>query len=134
MKKKISRIFAILLICMFTCGFFSNTALAASIPYKNIHTTSGTTSATINTKSFSGYSNKSIKEFSVQTQNYSSSSIITVYVYYQDKLLNTCILHGNTSINNIHCLYDPSYPAGTYTIRIFVTGDDLDGWTGIWLF
>jgi len=134
MKKKLSKLFAVLFACMLMSATFCNTAFAVSLPYKNIHTTSGNTTATIDTRTFSGYSNKTIRQFSVQTQDYSSSSVITVYVYYGNTLLNTCILNGNTSRNNIGCLYAPSYPAGVYTIRVSVAGSDVNGWTGVWLF
>lgn len=133
--KSITRRLLSAIICVAICVGMTLTAFAVDIPYAN-HYTSGTGDFTfyINTKNFSGYDSESIGHFTVQTQGYSSSSYITVTVYYGNNAVGFAWPGSNEKLEDIGFDEFSYFPAGRYRIVVSVTGESSDGWTGVWLY
>lgn len=135
MKKRTTRCIVALMLCLIMCVATTITAFAASIPYKNCHTTgNGDFTFTIDTRTFSGYENTTIGHFTVQNQNYSSNAIVTVSISKGNKSCGFAMLQGNEKLND--CVFDQFLyqSPGVYTITISVVNSSSGGWTGIWLF
>lgn len=134
MKKNIVRVLAIMM-CVVMCLVTNLSASAASIPYKNYKTTgSGNYTFTIDTSSFSGYSDKTIGHFSVETQGYSSSAYITVTIKHGSTTVGSCFAPTNGKTENNGFSSNFYYPPGVYTITVSVINTSSSGWTGVWLY
>lgn len=135
MKKKLTKKILALIACLIMCMATITPAFAADIPYTNIQTT-GTAATTgyINTNNFSGYAGVSIGHFTIQTQEYSSDTNISVVIYYGNNQVAYYLMSGNGKRENIGMNQNFFYPAGTYRIQVTAYGSDTTGWTGVWLY
>lgn len=128
MAKKARKLLALCL-CAILCFSFSTTAFAAGIPYKNFyHPGDGTNSFEITT-------DRSISQFTVETQNFPTNTSISVEVWNSSKTQQlsswTVFVYGNDKIPNQ--LLKHSFSPGTYCIRYSVQ-PNASGWIGVWLY
>lgn len=124
--KHVKRVVSLGLVIVFVCAM-SMTAFAATY-YEN-HYTNGRTYG-----EFTITTTGSITQFTVQTQNFPSSSSIAVDIYNSNgRQVNQMgvWINGNGKVSNQPLTF--VHPAGTYTVRYSVPLGG-SGWIGVWLY
>lgn len=128
MKTKIRKVMALCL-CAVLVGMFSTTAFAADIPYRNYYHSGN------ENQWFSMISDRNFSQFTVETQDFPSTSGIAVEVWDSSKTTRlskwTVYISGNNKVSNQPLF--KTYGPGTYNIKYSVQPNSK-GWIGVWLY
>lgn len=126
---KTARKLLALCLCVMLFFSFSVTVFADSIPYKNFYHPGDSTN------SFEITTDRSISQFTVETQDFPDNTSVSVEVWNSSKTQQlsswTVFVDGNKKISNQ--LLKNYFSPGTYCIRYSVQ-PNASGWIGVWLY